>query len=169
MAGKQIVIVGEIYEQAGGQPPGIWGGTPPNYVDIGGPGSQPHPSHPIAPGARPPGFWGGVPPNYPDQGLPGQPPGFWGGRPPNYPDQGLPGQPPGFWGGRPPNYPDQGLPGPGGHPEHPIPPTIWIGPVLPPGAETPPPEQIEWHSAWSAENGWQTVGIPTGEAPTPSS
>jgi hypothetical protein len=44
------------------QPPlGIWGGAPP-YVDIGGPGSQPHPSHPIAPGGRPP---------YPSQG-----PGF---------------------------------------------------------------------------------------------
>jgi hypothetical protein len=50
----------------GGQPPGIWGGRPPNYVDIGGPGHQPHPSHPIAPGGgggggggSPPGIWGG--------------------------------------------------------------------------------------------------------------
>ena len=52
-------------------PPGIWGG-PPLYPDQGLPGSQPHPSHPIAPGGQPPGIWGG-PPLYPDQGLP-QPP-----------------------------------------------------------------------------------------------
>jgi hypothetical protein len=32
----------------GSQPPlGIWGGRPPNYVDIGGPGPQPRPEHPI--------------------------------------------------------------------------------------------------------------------------
>jgi hypothetical protein len=45
----------------GGAPPGIWGGTPPNYVDIGGPGPQPHPEHPIVlpPGTEkpPPGIW----------------------------------------------------------------------------------------------------------------
>jgi hypothetical protein len=40
----------------GGPPPGIWGGAPP-YVDIGGPGSQPHPSHPI---------WIGLPVPQPD-------------------------------------------------------------------------------------------------------
>jgi hypothetical protein len=28
-------------------PLGMWGGTPPNYIDIGGPGPQPGPSHPI--------------------------------------------------------------------------------------------------------------------------
>jgi len=31
----------------GGSPPGYWGGVAPPYVDIGLPGSQPHPSHPI--------------------------------------------------------------------------------------------------------------------------
>jgi hypothetical protein len=38
-------------------PPGIWGGRPPEYVDIGGPGAQPGPSHPIV---IPPdlGIWG---------------------------------------------------------------------------------------------------------------
>jgi hypothetical protein len=30
-------------------PLGFWGGQPPAYVDIGGPGAQPGPSHPIAP------------------------------------------------------------------------------------------------------------------------
>ena len=31
----------------GGPPLGFWGGRPPEYVDIGGPGPQPHPEHPI--------------------------------------------------------------------------------------------------------------------------
>jgi hypothetical protein len=31
----------------GGPGLGFWGGTPPNYVDIGGPGPQPRPEHPI--------------------------------------------------------------------------------------------------------------------------
>jgi hypothetical protein len=56
----------------GGPPLGTWGGRPPNYVDIGGPGPQPpagaHPSHPIW---RPDlGFWGGAAPPYPDIGGP---------------------------------------------------------------------------------------------------
>jgi hypothetical protein len=42
----------------GGQPPGIWGGAPP-YVDIGFPGPQPRPEHPIV---LPPG----LPPTLPD-------------------------------------------------------------------------------------------------------
>jgi hypothetical protein len=55
-----------------------------------------------------------------------------------------------------------------GHPEHPIPPTIW---PTPPGSgggggETPPP--IEWKIAWSPETGWIVVGIPTAPHPTPS-
>jgi hypothetical protein len=132
-----------------------------NRPDQGLPSPQPpgYPSHPWVP-----------PTGRPDQGLPGRPDQ---GLPP-YPDQGLPGggRPPGFWGGINP-HPDQGLPGGGQgggnpHPEHPIPPQIWIGPVLPPGAEEPSPEEIKWHSAWSSETGWMTVGIPTGEAPTPS-
>jgi hypothetical protein len=110
----RIVIVGEMYNAdlsiGGGPippspgqpthpwvppPPGYWGGVAPPHPDQGLPGSQPHPSHPIAPGGRPPGIWGG-PPLYPDQGLPGAPPGYWGGVAPPYPDQGLPGpQPPG--------------------------------------------------------------------------
>jgi hypothetical protein len=92
-----------------------------------------------------------------------------------YPDQGLPGQQPGVGGG-PGSLPPWVMPpiAPGGsgggqpHPEHPIPPQIWIGPILPPGAEEPEPDQIEWHSAWSSETGWITVGVPTGEVPTPS-
>jgi hypothetical protein len=116
----RIVIVGEMFYSdlrpdhglPPGQPPGIWGGAPP-YVDIGGPGSQPHPSHPIAPGGRPPGYWGGVAPPYPDHGLPGQPPGYWGGVAPPHPDQGLPG-------------------GQGGVPTHPI--------TLPEPLPPPPPE-----------------------------
>jgi hypothetical protein len=55
------------------QPPlGFWGGRPPNYVDIGGPGPQPRPEHPIyfpPPGQPPLGIWG----------PPDMPPGFWGG------------------------------------------------------------------------------------------
>src|SRR6266850_2181131 len=62
----------------GGPPLGIWGGTPPAYVDIGFPGPQP-------PGAPPLGIWGGRPPNYVDIGFPGpqppagKPPQIWGG------------------------------------------------------------------------------------------
>jgi hypothetical protein len=45
----------------GGPPPGIWGGAPP-YPDIGGPGPQPHPEHPIVlppvePGGPPVQIW----------------------------------------------------------------------------------------------------------------
>lgn len=45
----------------GGPPPGIWGGAPP-YVDIGGPGPQPRPEHPIVlppvePGGPPVEIW----------------------------------------------------------------------------------------------------------------
>jgi hypothetical protein len=167
MAGKQIVIVGEIYEQVGSSPPGIWGG-----------GNAGFPTHPIAPGGQPPGIWGG-PPAYPDQGLPGG-----GGRPshpiapgggpsqgPGFPTHPIApgGQPPGIWPS--PGHPDQGLPGqpPGPSQGGPFPtPPIFIPPGLPP-VDPPPPDQVEWHSAWSSETGWITVGIPTGEAPTPSS
>jgi hypothetical protein len=57
----------------GGQPPGYWGGVAPPYVDIGGPGPQPRPEHPIyfpPEGSQPPlGIWG----------PPTMPPGYWGG------------------------------------------------------------------------------------------
>jgi hypothetical protein len=53
-ATEQVVIHGlasiEGLHVGGGpsKPPlGIWGGVPPEYVDIGGPGPQPHPEHPI--------------------------------------------------------------------------------------------------------------------------
>jgi hypothetical protein len=73
----------------GGAPPGIWGGTPPNYVDIGGPGPQPHPEHPIVlpPGTpKPPlGIWS----------EPIIPPGIWGGPPLQiWGDPILPAEPP---------------------------------------------------------------------------
>jgi hypothetical protein len=94
----------------------IWGGKPPEYVDIGGPGDQPHPDQGL-PGDQP----------YPDHGLPLPPldiwhdpilppdkpdepiiwpPGIWGGKPPEYIDIGGPGDQPGIWGGRPPEYID---------------------------------------------------------------
>jgi hypothetical protein len=134
-------------------------------VDMGSTGQPPYPSqgpgfptHPIAPGGQPP---------YPSQG-PGFPthPIAPGGQPP-HPSQGpgfpthpiSPGgpggggeQPPGIWGGTPPIYIDIG----------------------PPGQQPEPPEdesKIEWHTGWSAEKGWVTVGIvtPEGPIPTPSS
>lgn len=60
-----------------GMPPGIWGGRPPNYVDIGGPGPQP-------PGTPPLTIWGGGGVgDYIDAGFPGpqpgRPPQIWGG------------------------------------------------------------------------------------------
>lgn len=76
---------------------GIWGGRPPNYVDIGGPGPQPPPL----------GIWGGSGVgDYIDAGFPGpqpgKPPQIWGG----------PYFPPVIWPGPGPlPYPDQGLPG----------------------------------------------------------
>jgi hypothetical protein len=136
---------------------GTGGGQPP--FPSQGPG---FPTHPIAPGGSPPGIWGGGNMPYPDQGLPGpQPhPGHPispGGQPP-HPSQGpgFPthpispgGQPPGFWGGTPPIYIDIG----------------------PPGEQPQPPEdesKIEWHTGWSSEKGWVTVGIVTPEQPVPT-
>jgi hypothetical protein len=133
----------------GGSPPGFWGGTPPEYIDIGLPGPQPpsggappYPSHPI-----PPTVW----PNPPSGGGGGEPPGFWGGRPPEWVDTTPPQPqpvPPGIWGGQPPNYVDIGLPGPQpppGTPAHPIylPPTIWPDP--PEGLPSFDPDQIPPH------------------------
>ena len=149
----RVVIVGEIYTTDPGQPPGIWGGAPP-YVDIGGPGWQPRPSRPIAPGGRPPGYWGGVAPPHPDQGLPGVPPGFWGGVAPPYPDQGLPGAPPGFWGGVAPPHPDQGLPA-GQTPGTPVPPEQLPPPDVPPELAS----QIIV-SVYKPNEGWTTKSYP---------
>ena len=50
-----------IYFPPEGQPPlGIWGGKPPEYVDIGGPAPQPKPEHPIV---LPPDLPPEIPPN----------------------------------------------------------------------------------------------------------
>jgi hypothetical protein len=91
----------------GGQPPGFWGGVAPPYPDIGGPGAQPGPSHPIVlpPGTPipPPGIWGDI--NLPTHPIApgGQPPstgepplGFWGGVPPLqiWGDPIIPAEPP---------------------------------------------------------------------------
>jgi hypothetical protein len=103
---------------------------------------------PIYPPDQPPGIWPS--PGHPDQGLPPSGVGVWPspGRPTHPIAPG--GKPPGIWGG--------------GNEPFPTPP-IFIGPEVP--APEPPPV-VEWHSAWSSESGWMTVGVPTGEAPTPS-
>lgn len=125
----------------GGSPPGIWGGANEGF-----------PTHPIAPGGPPPGIWGGTPawPSHPIAP---------GGQPP-YPSQG-PGFPthPIAPGGQPP-YPSQGP----GFPTHPI----YIPPGSPPVDPPADTSKIEWHSGWTADQGWVTVGIVTPEAPIPT-
>jgi hypothetical protein len=154
----KVIFVGEMYYSdlsvgGGPMPGGPGAGAPgvpthpiynPAYPDQGLPGWQPRPSHPIAPGGG-----GPVDPGY---GVP------IGGRPshpiynPAYPDNSLPGNQP---------YPDNSLPGSQPRPT----PPIYIGPIVP----TPEPEPIvEWHSAWSPQTGWMTIGVPSGAAPTPS-
>jgi len=144
-----LALITPLTGSAPGQPPGIWGGAPP-YVDIGGPGSQPGPSHPIA---LPPGSVGGTPehPIYYPPSPPGQPshpivlpPNSVGGTPEHpiyypptvWPPGGHPshpiapgGKPPGYWGGEAPPYPDHGLP---------VPPTVW-----PPEPIAPLPPDLE--------------------------
>ena len=146
MPGRQVVIIGEVYDptlSAGmplppGSPPGIWGGapipwpTPPIYyppsapVDPGygipGPPYPPHPAHPIVPGS-PPGIWGGpIKPGDPSwEGQPGQP-AHPIVIPPVYPAHPIV-IPPG---------PDQPPPdGNGDHPAHPI----VIPPDVPPNPD----------------------------------
>jgi hypothetical protein len=160
-----------IVPMSGSEPPlGIWGGRPPNYVDIGGPGPQPPQG-----GGQPPGYWGGgnvpmpTPPIHLPPGGGGQPPGYWGGgnvpmpTPPIYfPPAGS--QPPlGIWGGAPPPYVDIGGPAPQPKPEHPI--------VLPPNLPPTTPEggKIEWKTGWTPQTGWVVVGVPQEPHPTPSS
>lgn len=146
-----LALITPIGGSGGSSPPlGIWGGTPPLYTDIGGPGPQPYPGQGL-PGNQP----------YPGQGLPGNQP---------YPGQGLPGPQP---------YPDQSLPGQQPRPTHPIfyPPVIWdpsrpTNPIVNPGDPNNPGAgqgpQIEWKTAWSPSTGWIVVGVPTGEHVTPS-
>jgi len=112
MAGRPVVIIGELYDPSlsigggplpGGPPLGTWGGVAP-----------PYPAHPIAPGGPPLGTWGGVAPPYPAHpiapgGPSGPPPwgiqlpplGTWGGVAPPYPAHPIApgGPPPGTWGG----------------------------------------------------------------------
>jgi hypothetical protein len=122
---------------------------PPNYIDIGGPGQQPGVGG--GPGSLPPWVMppiapGGIGrPPHPSQG-PGFPthpiaPGGGGG--------GGGGQPPGFWGGTPPVYIDIGPPG-----QQPQPPDD--------------PSKIEWHTGWTQQEGWVTVGIVKTDKPIPT-
>jgi hypothetical protein len=180
MAGRKIIIVGEVYDAdlhvgggpmpggPGGPPLGTWGGDAP------WPG---YATPPIAPGGRPPGIWGGpgslppwvMPPIAP--GGPGGPPlGTWGGDSP-WPGYATPPIAPGGPGARPPGYPT-----------HPIvlPPGIWPNPpegtapipehpiVIPPPAGVTGP-QVEIKVGWTAQTGWFVVLVPTGEHVTPSS
>ena len=58
-----LALITPLSQPGEPQPPlGIWGGRPPNYVDIGGPGPQPHPEHPIV---LPPD----LPPTTPEGGM----------------------------------------------------------------------------------------------------
>jgi hypothetical protein len=137
-----------------GVPPGYWGGVAPPHPDQGLPGSQPHPSHPIAPGGRPPGIWGGAPP-YVDIGFPGsQPhPSHPIVIPPGALAPGIPSHPI-YW----PIAPDQGLPGAQPHPEHPI--------VIPgDDAENP---KFEVKTAWTPQTGWMVVIVPSDDTTVPT-
>ena len=126
-----------------------------------GDGNRPDNTLPVPPGPVDPGYsppWarpggGPVDPGYsPPWARPGKP---------VYPDQGLPGSQP---------YPDQGLPGSQPRPDHSLPPfpshPIYVGPPVPAPEPEPP---LKWHAVWTGPtSGWITVGIPTGETPTPS-
>jgi hypothetical protein len=149
-----VKIVGgylEVDMGASGQPPlGIWGGRPPNYVDIGGP--PPQPGIGGGPGSLPP--WVMPPIHYPPSGGGGQPPGIWGGANEPFPTPPIYIQPP-------------GAPIPPGAPpwvSHPIPPTVWPEPPV----EGVTPTMIEWKSGWSQATGWVVIGIPQAPHPTPS-
>jgi hypothetical protein len=163
----------------GESPPGIWGGVPPEYVDIGGPADQPgiwgganegFPTHPIV---IPPGFLDDVKPEHPIViPPPTQPPGIWGGGNEPFPT--------------PPIFipPDLGIWGPNDpRPTHPIvlpPPTVTYPPqpthpiVLPPPGEEGPPEVLQnWDvvAYWTPSSGWGVAIVPTEShpgVPTPS-
>ena len=130
-----------------GQPPTIWPGPNPPYVDAGFPGPQPGgPTH----------IWGG----------PWYPPTIWPGPKPPYIDAGFPGpqpgHPPGIWGG--PWYPPVIW-----DPARPTNPIVNPGDPNHPGAGQPDrTPKIEWKTAWSPSTGWIVVGVPTGEHVTPS-
>ncbi|HEY4384162.1 MAG TPA: hypothetical protein VGN34_06765 [Ktedonobacteraceae bacterium] len=164
----------------GGQPPGIWGGAPP-YVDIGGPGPQPGPSHPIV-----------IPPDSIAPGVPTHPiyipvfpmhpivipPGAIGPGVPTHPIV-LPPPAPSHPIVIPPDAIEPGVP------EHPIvippplgiwgpgqmPPGFWgggMGPGVkpqPPGEGSPPAIEENWDWVYSPYYGW--VVQPPGEGGKP--
>jgi hypothetical protein len=94
------------------------------------------------------------------------PPGGGPSLPPWWPGHPEHPIPPTVW----PQPPGGGQPQPPwwpGHPEHPIPPTVW---PQPPTEKPPEPIQppVEWKAVWHPTEGWIVVGIPTGEHVTPS-
>jgi hypothetical protein len=138
----------DMGETGGGGAPGY-----PSHPWVPPPGSPTHPwvppggspSHPWVPPSGTPEHPWVRPPGSPTHPIP---PGYWGGAPIGG-GEGGGGQPPGYWGGTPPVYIDIG----------------------PPGPQPQPPEdqsKIEWHTGWSADKGWVTVGIVTPEFPHPT-
>jgi hypothetical protein len=98
------------------------------------------------------------------------PPGQGGsGQPPWYPGHPEHPIPPSIW-PQPPGGGGGQPPWWPGHPEHPIPPQVGGGPILPPTEKPPEPIQppVEWKAVWHPEQGWIVVGIPNFEHPTPS-
>jgi hypothetical protein len=85
----------------------------------------------------------------------------------------IPGAPPPNFPNVPP-HPAFPIAGPGPFPPGAgYPPVVGGGPIYPTDPEVPPPtdtSKIEWHAAWTAADGWVTVGIikPEGPVPTPS-
>jgi hypothetical protein len=140
----KVTIVGEMYysELGVGGGPIIPPGSPPG---IWGP-TDPRPTNPIAPGGPPLGFWGGAPPPYVDIGGPGAQPH------PSHPIAPG-GRPPGTWGGANEPFPT---------------PPIFIPPGLPPVEPPTDDKVVEWHTAWTPDKGWMTVGIVTPEQPIPT-
>lgn len=196
MAGVPVTFVGEVFysdrgvgggPMPGGPPLGIWGGRPPAYVDIGGPGPQPGPSHPIV-----------IPPDAIAPGVPTHPiylpvyPAHPIVIPPDSLAPGVPTHPiylpPSIW---PPGCgidmpahpivipPDAISPGVPTHPIvlPPVPPLgIWGGPIDPypdiggPGPQPPGDRQplVEWKICWTPSTGWVVIGVPTMPHVTPS-
>ena len=90
---RQVTLIGQAFytgvgvgggPSPGGPPLGFWGGVAPPYVDIGGPGPQPRPEHPIV---LPPIEPGG-PPVHPEHPIAYPPP----------PEGNKPPPPGGGWG-----------------------------------------------------------------------
>jgi hypothetical protein len=163
----------------GGPPPGIWGGRPPAYVDIGPPAPQPGPSHPIV--IPPDAVAPGVPshpiyiPVYPAHPIV-IPPGAIAPGVPTHPIV-LPPPAPAHPIVIPPDAIEPGVPA---HPIvlPPVPPLgIWGGPIdpypshpiyYPPGGSGERPKLVEWKVGWSEQTGWVVVGVPQVPTPTPS-